>query len=80
MVSDRLDREEKEAYHLTVTCHVQTAEKLHKLDTSLHIGIHDEDDSPPYVDGIDTEDVHIEFSRSAVSEHIQYETYNCVAA
>ncbi|XP_062851471.1 proto-oncogene tyrosine-protein kinase receptor Ret [Trichomycterus rosablanca] len=65
VVNERLDREEKELYHLIVKCNVQTEEKLYTLVTPLHISIYDEDDSPPYVNGTDTEDIIIEFSRSA---------------
>lgn len=62
-----VDREEKETYHLTIECLVRTEETLHTVFTPLQISIYDEDDSPPYVNGTDTEDVLIEFSRSKVS-------------
>lgn len=62
-----LDREEKEVYRLLVECLVRTEETVQTAITPLHINIYDEDDSPPYVNGTDTEDVLIEFNRSKVS-------------
>lgn len=67
VVTAPVDREEKEVYHLMIVCLVRTEETLDTLTNSLHITIYDEDDSPPYVNGTDTEDVLIEFSRSKVS-------------
>ncbi|KAF5890420.1 proto-oncogene tyrosine-protein kinase receptor Ret isoform X1, partial [Clarias magur] len=64
VVTAPLDREEKEAYRLIIKCLVHTEETLHTVLTPLHINIYDEDDNPPYVNGTDTEDVLIEFSRS----------------
>lgn len=67
VVTEPLDREEKEIYRLIIVCNVQTADMLHELFIPLHINIYDEDDTPPYVNGTDSEDVLIEFSRSEVS-------------
>ncbi|TSK22694.1 Proto-oncogene tyrosine-protein kinase receptor Ret [Bagarius yarrelli] len=64
VVTAPIDREEKEVYHLMLWCSIRTEETLHTLLTPLPIIIYDEDDSPPYVNGTDTEDVLIEFSRS----------------
>lgn len=64
-----VDREEKEVYHLMIECLVRTEQSLNTLFTSLHINVYDEDDNPPYVNGMDTEDVLIEFSRSKVSNN-----------
>ncbi|XP_035387726.1 proto-oncogene tyrosine-protein kinase receptor Ret isoform X2 [Electrophorus electricus] len=59
-----VDREEKEAYPVIIVCMVQVEKTLHTLFTPLHITVYDEDDNPPYVNGTDTVDVLIEFSRS----------------
>lgn len=67
VVTAPVDREEKEVYHLILLCLIQTEDTLHTLVTPLNIIIYDEDDNAPYVNGTDTEDVLIEFSRSKVS-------------
>ncbi|XP_072533089.1 proto-oncogene tyrosine-protein kinase receptor Ret [Salminus brasiliensis] len=64
VVTAPLDREEKEFYRLIIVCNVRTPDMLHKLETPLHVNIYDEDDTAPYVNGTDSEDVLIEFSRS----------------
>ncbi|KAM9476625.1 proto-oncogene tyrosine-protein kinase receptor Ret isoform 2-T3 [Clarias gariepinus] len=64
VVTAPLDREEKEVYLLLIKCLVWREKTMHTVLTTLHINIHDEDDNPPYVNGTDTEDVLIEFSRS----------------
>ncbi|MCJ8730504.1 hypothetical protein PDJAM_G00185210 [Pangasius djambal] len=64
VVTAPVDREEKEVYRLILTCLVQTEKELFTNFIPLHINIYDEDDSPPYVNGTDTEEVLIEFSRS----------------
>uniref|UniRef100_A0A4W4GE93 Cadherin domain-containing protein n=1 Tax=Electrophorus electricus TaxID=8005 RepID=A0A4W4GE93_ELEEL len=63
-----VDREEKEAYPVIIVCMVQVEKTLHTLFTPLHITVYDEDDNPPYVNGTDTVDVLIEFSRSEVGD------------
>lgn len=67
VVTAPVDREEKEFYRLVLMCLIKTEDTMHTLVTPMHINIFDEDDSPPYVNGTDTEDVLIEFSRSKVS-------------
>lgn len=67
VVTAPLDREEKEVYLLLIKCLVWREKTMHTVLTTLHINIYDEDDNPPYVNGTDTEDVLIEFSRSKVS-------------
>lgn len=67
IVTAPVDREEKEIYRLIIVCLIRTEETVHTVITPLHINIYDEDDSPPYVNGMDTQDVLIEFSRSKVS-------------
>lgn len=67
VVTSPVDREEKEFYRLMIVCLVRTEYTLHSVITSLRINIYDEDDSPPYVNGTDSEDVLIEFNRSKVS-------------
>uniref|UniRef100_A0A3B1K5V3 Proto-oncogene tyrosine-protein kinase receptor Ret n=1 Tax=Astyanax mexicanus TaxID=7994 RepID=A0A3B1K5V3_ASTMX len=64
VVTAPVDREEKEFYRLIIVCNVRTPDMVHKLETPLHINIYDEDDTAPYVNGTDSEDVLIEFSRS----------------
>ncbi|KAK3554618.1 hypothetical protein QTP70_029682 [Hemibagrus guttatus] len=64
VVTAPVDREEKECYHLVLMCLIKTEDTIHTLRTPMHINIFDEDDSPPYVNGMDSEDVLIEFSRS----------------
>ncbi|KAI5107968.1 proto-oncogene tyrosine-protein kinase receptor Ret precursor, partial [Silurus meridionalis] len=64
IVTAPVDREVKEVYNLSIVCSVQTEKISHTAVTTLNIIIYDEDDSPPYVNGTDTEDVLIAFSRS----------------
>lgn len=71
IVTAPVDREEKEFYRLMIVCWVQTENNLHSVFTPLFINIYDEDDSPPYVNGTDTEDVLIEFNRSKVSTTVK---------
>uniref|UniRef100_A0A8C9TXF6 Proto-oncogene tyrosine-protein kinase receptor Ret n=1 Tax=Scleropages formosus TaxID=113540 RepID=A0A8C9TXF6_SCLFO len=63
VVTSRLDREEKEVYSFDLVCTVTTESKLHRYFVPLVVNIYDEDDSPPYVNGTDTEEIVIEFNR-----------------
>ncbi|XP_066534640.1 proto-oncogene tyrosine-protein kinase receptor Ret isoform X2 [Hoplias malabaricus] len=64
VVTTKVDREEKEVYQLIIVCNIRTEDMLHELNTPLYVSIYDEDDTAPYVNGTDSEEVLIEFSRS----------------
>ncbi|KAI1894719.1 hypothetical protein AGOR_G00118640 [Albula goreensis] len=63
VVTHMMDREEREVYNLEIVCTVRTEAKLHKLFVALLVNIYDEDDNAPYINGSDTEEVVVEFSR-----------------
>lgn len=67
VVTRSLDREEKEVHELLLICTVTTESKVHKMSMPILVNVYDEDDSAPYVNGTDTEDVRIEFNRMEVS-------------
>ncbi|KAJ8412814.1 hypothetical protein AAFF_G00117650 [Aldrovandia affinis] len=63
VVTHVLDREERELYNLEIICTVRTEDKLYKAFAALLVNIYDEDDNAPYLNGSDTEEVVLEFSR-----------------
>lgn len=65
-VTRALDREEREMYNLELVCTVRTEERLHKVFAALLVNVYDEDDNAPFLNGSDTEDVVLEFSRKRV--------------
>uniref|UniRef100_A0A8C9TE36 Proto-oncogene tyrosine-protein kinase receptor Ret n=1 Tax=Scleropages formosus TaxID=113540 RepID=A0A8C9TE36_SCLFO len=75
--SSRLDREEKEVYSFDLVCTVTTESKLHRYFVPLVVNIYDEDDSPPYVNGTDTEEIVIEFNRMKVRWFFVFVTSLC---
>ncbi|XP_023677187.1 proto-oncogene tyrosine-protein kinase receptor Ret isoform X1 [Paramormyrops kingsleyae] len=68
VVTRSLDREEKEVHELLLVCTVTTESKVHKMSMPILVNVYDEDDSAPYVNGTDTEDVRIEFNRMEGSQ------------
>ncbi|MBN3295839.1 RET kinase, partial [Amia calva] len=62
-VTKALDREEKELYELLVKCTVQTDLRFTEVTRPLLVNVYDEDDSAPYLNGTDTEEVIVEFNR-----------------